>query len=124
MKWISCFNTKFEEFMKDLIYTFPDDKDFIMFKQSYNLLKIVDDKKPVQMFRVYAPKYYAKIEQRDETFFLEHDFNDELATADGNLSVEVLIKLKGYWQSLSSENKDIIWRYLNLLYKINDKICI
>ena len=125
-KWISCFNTKFEEFMKDLIATFPEDKDFVMFKQSYNLLKIVDEKKPIQMFRVYGPKYQERIVNQDENFFLEHDFKEEINQAGNmnNLSTDLLIKLKGYWKTLNKENKEIIWKYLSLLYKINEKICI
>jgi hypothetical protein len=124
-KWISCFNTKLEEFLKDLILTYPDDKDFVMFKQSFNLLKLVDDRKPVQMFAVYAPKYREQILKQDETFFLYHDFKEEFDNInDSNLSLNILIKLKNYWSQMNSENKGIIWKYLNILFKLNDKICI
>lgn len=123
-KWVSVFNEKFEEFIKDLIATFPDDKDFKLCKNSFSLLKMVDPTKPNMMFKVYAAKYKHQIVSRDETFFLSHDFKDELESSETNLSVDILMRLKLYWMDLAADNKNAIWAYLNLLYKLNDKICI
>lgn len=122
-KWISCFNSKLEEFMTDLISSYPDDKDFIMFKQSYRMLKLVDDTKPALLFKMYTMKYIDQITTKDEKFFLDHDFNDELNSSDNkDFSSEMLTKLKSYWSTMSSENKEAIWNYLNLLCKIILKI--
>jgi len=122
-KWTSCFNSKLEEFLKDLIVSYPDDKDFVMFKQSFSMLKIVDSTKPVFLFKMYTTKYMDQITNRDEKFFLDHDFQDELSsTDDKDFSSEMLSKLKSYWNTMSDENKDIIWNYLNLLCKIILKI--
>ena len=122
-KWISIFNEKFLEFIKDLIETFPDDRDFKMCKQSFNLLLMVDAKKPVEMFNTYAMKYKEKIILKDESFFLEHDFKEELEkNVDPNFSVELLVKLKNCWKTLTLKNKQVIWNYLELLYKIEEKV--
>lgn len=122
-KWISCFNSKLEEFMTDLISSYPDDKDFLMFKQSYKMLKLVDDTKPVILFKMYTMKYVDQITSKDEKFFLDHDFKDELNSSDNqDFSSEMLTKLKSYWSTMSSENKEAIWNYLNLLCKIILKI--
>lgn len=128
-KWTECFNNKFIEFFNDLINTFPDDKDFKMFKQSFNLVKLVDDKQPLKYFRVYGPKYKTSVETKNEEFFLSHDFKEEIEeakneTKNSNISNQLMIKLKEYWKNLNEDNKEIIWKYLMLLYKINDKICI
>jgi len=130
-KWVKCFNDKFLEFMNELINTFPDDKDFKLFKQSFNMLKLVDDNKPLQLFRVHASVYKSQILNNDEDFFLKHNFEDELQivqniniNANSNFSNELMIKLKQYWVDLTTENKKTVWSYLTLLYKINDKICI
>lgn len=122
-KWNSCFNSKLEEFLKDLISSYPHDKDFLMFKQSYNMLKLVDDTKPAFLFKMYTMRYLDQITNRDEKFFLDHDFNDELNSVDNkDFSSELLNKLKSYWSTMSSENKEVIWKYLNLLCKIILKI--
>lgn len=124
LKWINVFNEKFDEFIKDLIQTFPDDKDFKLCKNSFHLLKMVDITKPVQMFKAYALKYQNQIAIRDEQFFMNHDFKEEIENSETNLSLDVLKRVKLYWIDLDAENKKIIWSYLNLLYKLNDKICI
>jgi hypothetical protein len=124
LKWINVFNEKFDEFIKDLIQTFPDDKDFKLCKNSFHLLKMVDHTKPVQMFKAYALKYQNQISIRDEQFFMNHDFKEEIESSETNLSLDVLKRVKLYWIDLDAENKQIIWSYLNLLYKLNDKICI
>ena len=76
-KWIDCFNEKFEEFLKDLIICFPDDKDFKMFKHSFNLLKMVDKKQSIRFFRVYGPKYKEHINNNKWKEFIINslDFN-------------------------------------------------
>jgi len=122
-KWVNVFNEKFSEFIKDLIETFPDDKDFKLCKQSFTLLQMVDEKKPAEMFQIYAMKYKERIMNKEENFFLKHDFKEELEKSDDpNFSVELLLKLKECWKTLEQKNKDVIWSYLELLYKIENKI--
>ena len=122
-KWTNTFNNTFQEFINDLINTFPDDKSFKLCKQSFTFMKNIDDTKPIEMFRVYALKYREQIISRDEGFFLNHDFKDEITADNVNLSVEILMTLKSYWKQLTDDNKDVVWKYLVLLYKLNDK-CI
>lgn len=122
-KWLECFNNKFEELLKDLIEVFPEDKDFKMFKHSFNLLKMVDNQKPVQMFKSYGNKYRQMIHDKNEEFFLNHDFSDELQSRE-DVTSELMNKLKSCWQTLELTNKETIWTYFKLLFKISDKICI
>ena len=122
-KWVNVFNEKFSEFIKDLIETFPDDKDFKLCKQSFTLLQMVDEKKPAEMFQIYAMKYKERIMNKEENFFLKHEFKEELEKSDDpNFSVELLLKLKQCWKTLEQKNKDVIWSYLELMYKIENKI--
>lgn len=123
-KWIHVFNEKFLEFMKDLIESFPDDKDFKLCKQSFNLLLIVDERKPVEMFNLYAIKYKPMIILRDESFFLNHEFMEEINDNDSNFSIELLLKLKNSWKNLDAKNKTVIWNYLEILYKVSDKVAL
>lgn len=122
-KWTVVFNEKFIEFIKELIEAFPNDKDFKLCKQSFNLVLLVDETKTVELFNLYTMKYKDKIMIEDESFFLHHDFKNELdENKDTNFSVELLVKLKNCWKTLDSANKTVIWSYLKLLYKINEKV--
>ena len=70
-KWIDCFNTKFDEFVKDLILLYPDDKDFKMLKNSFNLVKLADTKKPYELFQKYSSDFEQYVMNRDEAFFFK-----------------------------------------------------
>ena len=74
------------------------------------------------MFNMHAAKYKDQIVMRDEGFFLTHDFKDELESSDNNFSIDILAKLKVYWKGLEIGNKQMIWSYLGLFYKLNDKM--
>lgn len=47
-KFYSIFNTKIVEFLNDLIKLFPEDTDFKIYKTAINLVKLADEKKPLQ----------------------------------------------------------------------------
>jgi hypothetical protein len=121
IKWIECFNSKFEEFVKDLIQLYPDDKDFKLLKNSFCLLKMADMKKPYMLFALYSADYEAFVVNRDENFFLSHNFRD-IVDGDTNFTDELMMKLKSYWKTISDENKEIIWKYLTLFYQIKKKL--
>lgn len=121
IKWIECFNSKFEEFVKDLIQLYPDDKDFKLLKNSFSLLKMADKKKPYALFALYSGDYEEFVMNRDENFFLNHNFRDIVET-EANFTDELMLKLKSYWKTISEENKEIIWKYLTLFYQIKKKL--
>ena len=120
-KWIECFNTKFEEFVKDLIQLYPEDKDFKLLKNSFSLLKMADFKKPYSLFVTYSVQYEDSVINRDEEFFLKHSYEDIVQT-ETNFTDELMNKLKTYWQSLTTENKETVWKYLTLFFQIKKKL--
>lgn len=120
-KWIDCFNTKFEEFVKDLILLHPDDKDFKMLKNSFNLVKLANVKKPYELFQKYSSNFEEYVKKRDESFFLNHDYSD-VVTDETNFTNELVKKLKTYWKTLDENNKKVIWDYLTLFFTLKNKI--
>lgn len=120
-KWITVFNQKFEEFIKDLILIYPDDKDFKLMKNSFNLLKLADDKKPFEMFCRFGGGFEEPVKNRDEKFFLTNDYKD-ISAQESNLTQELISKLKKYWSDLTEDNKDTIWRYLEVFFKLKNTI--
>lgn len=119
-KWISCFNSKFEEFIKDMISIYPNDKDFKMMKNSFSLLKMADEKKPVALFAKFGNKFEKPVKEKNEDFFLNRSYDD--VADESNFTDGLINKLKDYWKELSAENKDIVWNYLNLFFTLKTKI--
>lgn len=120
-KWIDVFNQKFEEFIKDMILIYPDDKDFKLMKNSFNLLKLADDKKPFEMFSKFGAKFEEPVLSRDEQFFLSNSYSD-IRAEESNLTDDLINKLKGYWTNLSEDNKEAIWKYLEIFFKLKNTL--
>lgn len=121
---INAFNTKFEEFIQDLIRVFPSDEDFKTFKSGFSMLKLMDERKPQFLFHKFIPGFKPHVLARNEAFFLENDYSDILHQTGQEMDVtgELVKKLKSYWSNLSSDNKDFVWKYLLLLVSLDDKI--
>lgn len=129
-KFYNIFNTKIIEFLNDLIVLFPNDSDFKMYKTAINLVKLADNKKPLQYYKKFVTDEYKEhINNRNDKFFLEHDYseiindnelNSEVGASD--ISSKIVNRLKGYWSSLTDDNKVIVWDYFTLFLKISEKI--
>ena len=121
------FNNKLNEFLKELISTFPEDPDFKLFQASVRVIKLANEKKPLELFNSgLTPEYKENIRSRNEKFFLNNDYSDvlsnpNLTNTDDDVNNKLINKLKGYWSKLDEDNKNIVWQYFTILLKICDK---
>ena len=131
--YYELFNNKLDEFIKELIKTFPQDPDFKLFQASSRVLKLANEKKPLELFNTGLTDEYKKnIREKNEDFFLNNDYSDVLNNEklkqqpefnnDENVNNKLINKLKGYWSELSEENQEIVWQYFTILLKICDKL--
>lgn len=114
--YIAMFNKKLIEFVDDLAQAFPDFGDFKVMK---NVLMIACNMTPIipsNIFNQTAIKYEQQILNRDEQFLLEEKYDDT------NVDMSIADKIKDIWKQTDAENKEVIWKYLNLLVAINNKI--
>ena len=116
------FNNKLTEFLKDLIATFPDDKDLKLFKNSFDLLKLSDENKPAILFNKIIKNFENKIYDKDESFFLDKDYSN-IVDNNVDITTSLIDKLKTNWINLSVDDKEIVWKYLILLCKLSNKCC-
>ena len=87
-----------------------------------NTIKLIEKTTKRKLFDLVSPQllmYHEYIVNRDERFFLEKDEKDYTQDAE---SVPIISKLKGYWGTLSDNNKDKIWEYVNSLLTLTQKI--
>ena len=128
-KYHEMFNTALENFINDLIKTFPEDNDFKLFKGTIRILKLASTKKPLELFNLgLTDEYKQNIRDRNDNFFLDNDYSDVLnndklnKTSNDNVSNELIVKLKNYWKDLNNENREIVWNYFTILLKLCDKV--
>lgn len=122
-KLLNIFNTQLSEFILELIKIFPQDKDFRAFKNGFNLLKLADEKKPLELFYkgMVDNGFDEKIKTKNEDFFLTNNYNKIINDVDDdNINDKLINKLKNYWNDLTVDNKNTVWTYFGNLLKISE----
>lgn len=122
MSTLTAFNTQLERLVKDLITYFPESKDFKLFESSFQLLKQANPRKILELFKIHIlSKYKQYILDKNEHFFLSNDYNDIVATNDNNYAELLMLRLKDNWSSIDDKNKEIIWKYFQVLIVLSEK---
>jgi len=114
------FNKVTDEFLSQLIQTFPNVTTFSQFKTGFHVLKTFNKYQPQSIFNTYvAVPYKDQIVEKDEQFFLNEKYDIKSDSQDyWQGFIETLRQL---WKQLNSDNKDVIWQYFRVLITLNDK---
>ena len=120
--YLSAFNNLVIKFNEDLIYIFPEENDFKVYKRGIMMINSANAKKICNLFKDYMILYRTKIIDKDESFFLTNNYTEIVTHAQSEGVEGIIMKLKGYWTTLSDSNKKTIWEYLNSLIKLSDLI--
>jgi hypothetical protein len=119
--YLTAFNNLVLKFTDDLIYIFPEENDFKVYKRGIVMLNSANAKKICILFKNYSVLYKTQILNKDETFFINNNYNNIVVDDKEGLE-NIINKLKFYWKQLSDTNKDKIWDYLISLLKLSDLI--
>ena len=129
MTIIKMFNKQIISLITELINYFNDNKMKIL-KEKILIVNSANPSLIIRLFFENVYKYKDIIMEKDETFFLEqinednisklYNKNKQLAEKN-NINIMDVINLKDYWESLSSEDKDVIWKYLQVLIVLTEK---
>jgi hypothetical protein len=114
---LNTFYDQLITFLGELKDMYPDDPDFTLGLTSVRMLKTVNPSITIKMFYDVAKPYEEEILTRNESFFLDHAFQD-IQDIDFNL----LGKLKQYVRGMSEESKKHVWIYIENLYKLSKVI--
>ena len=119
MSVLSAFNKIVQDFLEDCMRIFPKDNDFKIYKKAIDLLVKYNPKKINTVFKEYIDIYRTQINNQDEQFFLENKF-EEVEKYNNDEIFNVINKLKLYWKNLDNNNKEKIWKYLDVMIKLSD----
>lgn len=114
------FNKQLKAFLKALIQVFPDDRDIKKISSALNIA-MMDDPNEVIMQQFYAimQPHKSLIDTHDPRFFTQDSENFFKASAVDKNNVHqynLFTKLHTYWDDLSSENQQIVWEYIDVLF--------
>ena len=122
MSIYKAFNNVFLSLLDDCIIVFPNDPEFKKYKKGAKLLDTFNPRKAAQVYKDYSVVYREKINNKDERFFIQNDYSDIQEVQEDNEIVKFIEKIKSCWLKLSDENKEKIWKYLQTLSILSDKI--
>jgi hypothetical protein len=113
MASVTAFNDMMSQFLVELHKTFPDEKGIKKMLTSFDLLKSTNPRLVVDAFMKGVSPYADKISSKDETFLLT-----EIDTIDFLKDLNI----KGYWERMTVNTRDVTWQYLQTLYMLGTTI--
>ena len=107
MSTIGAFNDMMEQFLEELVQTFPEEPAMKKYQVSFDMMKMGNKRAVMEYFMGNISPHASRIMARDETFFLE---NTEIVQ-DFNIG--------SIWtDSISVNTKSAIWQYMQTLYML------
>ena len=123
MSTLTAFNTQLDRLLENLINYFPENDNFKNFQTIFSLLKTTNPRKIMSLFKTYVTdKYKTQILDKNEEFFMENKFEEEKSNIKNDNYADDLIKqLKEHWSMIDEKNKEIIWKYFQVLVVLSEK---
>jgi len=121
MNYLDLFNQQFGNCMNDLIKVFPDDSQLRFMHHSVQIILLTDEEYIYKIYHKYVTAPYNKqLMNREEAFFLDNSYDD----VQGNMNdgLNIIKKVKTCWTVLSDKNKEIIWKYLQNMCVLTNKL--
>lgn len=109
MATLGAFNDMMEQFVNELVQTFPEEKKFTKFQGSIQLMRKANPRKILNVYMEAAQPLADRIMARDETVIFDVQIKD--------------LDISAIWtDELSTGTKNAIWQYLQTLLIIGTTI--
>ena len=126
---VELFVTQMKSFAEVLRDRFPEESFFRRGVTMITAMKTLSPEKCIKLFINNSYKHREHIMAKDERSLLSHDYTSSLmelaheTTEDISTSesIELIGKLKQYWHDLDEEEKENMWKYLQVLVVLTDK---
>jgi hypothetical protein len=114
---IDAFFTQFTAFLGELKQMYPEDGDFPVFITTLSMMKAANPMLVLNYVKTeIIDPYGSKIAVRDESFFLNQDY-----TSREDVDLNVVDKLKQYIQGMTTDTKETVWKYIEIITKLCSK---
>ena len=117
--FLTAFNNLVIRFNDELISIFPEETEFKKIKTAIELVKQTNPRLLMTVFVTSIAPWVEHIKNRNEDFFMNKDYTEEVEGDDNFL--RLITRLKQYWPNLGDNNKNAIWKYLDTLIVLSGK---
>jgi hypothetical protein len=111
-----------DNFINEICTIFSNNNEILIFREKYNLIKSINSKLIIEYFIEFILPLKNKIMECDESFFLEGGGQEELKDTSGLKFRDNITKL--WINEMSTENKDIIWKYFKIFIILCEKYIV
>lgn len=120
MSYLNAFTTQLINFFDELCVVFPEEKDIKMATEGLKGVKKINPRLMLDLFveHVYNDCSTAIYEKNVEHFIAVA--NQKIATKFNEI-LSALALFHKHWYTLSPQNQDVIWKYLQILCKLAEK---
>ena len=123
MSYLSVFTTQLSNLSEQLVNLFPGDTHS---RVTHNFIKVMKSANPRKLHDIFSEimvPYKQHILEKNESFFLEHNYSEFSDRAkDQETAATIMKSLKENWRTMRSEDQDTTWKYFQVLVKLNEKI--
>jgi hypothetical protein len=114
MSLLGAFNTQLIRFFEQLADAYPEEREIKMSLEAIRGAKIINPKLILDLFYENVSKDLSKIiEEKNDEKFIEYARN-KIITHFNHISVALVI-FDRHWNTMTSENQNVIWQYLHVL---------
>jgi len=117
---LGIFNTYLIRFFEDLYETFPEERDI---KSALELIKFAKQSNPKLILDLFYIHVYVDLNEaisREDSDFIVNYARNKIDKEFNEISPALVIFDK-YWDKMSENNKNSIWKYLKLLCALCEK---
>ena len=117
---LTVFNDHFAEFINDIQSVFPENTDVLTAKNALLAIRKANPKLIVRIWIKYVvTPYQDKITAGDINFFMEKDYQQDLARSDSaDKIMEAIDRLRDPVKQMSAENRAKTMKYIQNLSKL------
>ena len=119
---LKAFNNQFEEFLEDVEFLFPTNRDIKTSKTGLLMLRKANPKKIVSVwYRYICLKYEDEIENENLDYFLTKDYSSDLKMDEGAADkvMEGIDKIREPLRQLEPDNRKKTLQYLKNLNQLS-----
>ena len=117
MSFVTSFNNQLDSFLDYIIEKFPEEENFVIFKNAINRIRKVNSIQIIKKIMEYLEPHKDMIYSENEKFFLEYDFQ-----LYGDEAGAHSLELKNIYLNCKNEEiKKNIWQYVQVLLKLGEK---
>ena len=120
MSLLTAFVNQTINFLEDLENVFPENNDIKTYKKLLIFTKKTNPRLILESFNLYVYPFHEKIINKDESFFMELDYDEKQGGSED--SMLKAIEIKELWKIMTEHSKTACWNYFIVLVKLSEQL--